>query len=128
MAEQAQRRVPVAGAAPNDATDAEEKRAHDARDYVELRRLLNVPEQSEISGIQDRLDNVERRTADVGQVVAEAIQFRREQGDDGGGTGCDRAGDQADEPEDVADGADGGCGGSHLGAGEIDGLRAHGGI
>ncbi len=82
MAEQAQRRAPVAGAAPNEPTDAEEKRAHDARDYVELRRLLDVPEQGEISGIQDRLDNVERRTADVGQVVAEAIQFRREQGDD----------------------------------------------
>jgi outer membrane protein OmpA-like peptidoglycan-associated protein len=82
MAEQAQRRAPVAGAAPNEATDAEEKRAHDARDYVELRHLLNVPDQGEISGIQDRLDNVERRTADVGQVVAEAIQLRREQGDD----------------------------------------------
>jgi outer membrane protein OmpA-like peptidoglycan-associated protein len=80
MAEQAQRRAPVAGPAPEEPT--EEKRASDARDYVELRRLLKVPEQGEISDLTDRLENVERRTADVGQVVAEAIQFRREQGDD----------------------------------------------
>jgi outer membrane protein OmpA-like peptidoglycan-associated protein len=80
MAEQAQRRAPVAGPAPEEPAD--EKRATDARNYEELRRLLKVPEQGEISEIQDRLENVERRTADVGEVVAEAIQLRRERGDD----------------------------------------------
>ncbi len=80
MAEQAQRRAPIVGQAQENPT--EEKRAADARDYAELRRLIVAPEQTEISDIQDRLENVERRTADVSSVVAEAIQLRRDRGDD----------------------------------------------
>jgi outer membrane protein OmpA-like peptidoglycan-associated protein len=75
MAEQAQRRAPIVGQAPQNPADSK-------ADYDELRRLIIGPEQTDISDIQDRLDNVERRTADVSSVVAEAIQLRRDQGDD----------------------------------------------
>ena len=44
--------------------------------------LIVAPEQEGIATIQERLDNLEKRTADVSVVVAEAIQMRREKGDD----------------------------------------------
>jgi outer membrane protein OmpA-like peptidoglycan-associated protein len=75
MAEQAQRRAPIAGPAQDKPTD-------DKRAYDELRHLLVAPEQADIAAIQNRLENVEQRTADVSSVVAEAIQHRRDQGDD----------------------------------------------
>jgi outer membrane protein OmpA-like peptidoglycan-associated protein len=74
MAEQAQRRAPVAQA-PD--TPTENNHA-----YEELRELIVKPEQEGIAAIQDRLENLEKRTQDVSSVVAEAIQLRREKGDD----------------------------------------------
>ena len=74
MAEQAQRRAPVA--------QAQEKPTDNNHAYEELRELIVKPEQEGIAAIQDRLENLERRTQDVSSVVAEAIQMRREKGDD----------------------------------------------
>ena len=74
MAEQAQRRAPVAQA-PDTPTDNNHA-------YEELRELIVKPEQEGIAAIQDRLENLEKRTQDVSSVVAEAIQLRREKGDD----------------------------------------------
>ena len=74
MAEQAHRRAPVAQA-PDTPTDNNHA-------YEELRELIVEPEQEGIAAIQDRLDNLEKRTEDVSSVVAEAIQMRREKGDD----------------------------------------------
>ncbi|MGA7855367.1 MAG: OmpA family protein [Candidatus Acidiferrales bacterium] len=74
MAEQAHRRAPVAQA-PDTPTDNNHA-------YEELRELIVKPEQEGIAAIQDRLENLERRTQDVSSVVAEAIQMRREKGDD----------------------------------------------
>ncbi|MGA7917152.1 MAG: OmpA family protein [Candidatus Acidiferrales bacterium] len=74
MAEQAQRRAPVAQA-PDTPTDNNHA-------YEELRELIVKPEQEGIAAIQDRLENLEKRTQDVSSVVAEAIQMRREKGDD----------------------------------------------
>ena len=74
MAEQAQRRAPVAQA-PDTPTDNNHA-------YEELRELIVKPEQEGIAAIQDRLENLEKRTQDVSSVVAEAIQMRRAKGDD----------------------------------------------
>src|SRR5580692_9012266 len=74
MAEQAQRRAFEA--------QAQEKPTHNNHAYEELRHLIVAPEQEGIATIQERLDNLEKRTADVSVVVAEAIQMRREKGDD----------------------------------------------
>jgi outer membrane protein OmpA-like peptidoglycan-associated protein len=73
MAEQAQRRatVPQTPEKPNGNNHA----------YEELRHLLVAPEQEGIAEIQDRLENLEKRTQDVSAVVAEAIQLRRKKGD-----------------------------------------------
>jgi outer membrane protein OmpA-like peptidoglycan-associated protein len=74
MAEQAQRRAPVA--------QAQETPTDNNHAYAELRELIVKPEQEGIAAIQDRLENLEKRTQDVSSVVAEAIQMRREKGDD----------------------------------------------
>ena len=74
MAEQAQRRAFEA--------QAQEKPTDNNHAYEELRHLIVAPEQEGIATIQERLDNLEKRTADVSVVVAEAIQMRREKGDD----------------------------------------------
>src|SRR5271155_4858236 len=74
MAEQAQRRAPVSQAPEN---PPEDKQA-----FEELRHLIVAPEQEGLQELRDRLDSVERRAEDVSSVVAEAIQMRREQGDD----------------------------------------------
>jgi outer membrane protein OmpA-like peptidoglycan-associated protein len=74
MAEQAQRRAFEA--------QAQEKPTDNNHAYEELRHLIVAPEQEGIATIQDRLDNLEKRTEDVSVVVAEAIQKRREKGDD----------------------------------------------
>ncbi|HYL68966.1 MAG TPA: OmpA family protein [Candidatus Limnocylindria bacterium] len=47
-----------------------------------MRHLIVAPEQEGLQEIRDRLDSMERRAEDVSSVVAEAIQMRREQGDD----------------------------------------------
>src|ERR1700733_3644619 len=73
MPEQAQRRAFEA--------QAQEKPTDNNHAYEELRHLIVAPEQEGIASIQDRLDNLEKRTEDVSVVVAEAIQRRREQGD-----------------------------------------------
>jgi OOP family OmpA-OmpF porin len=84
MAEQAQRRAPIAGSAEASQTAAPDggQRPDAKRDYDELRRLILGPEKEDIAKIQDRLENVEKRTCDVSEVVAEAISMRRDQGDD----------------------------------------------
>jgi outer membrane protein OmpA-like peptidoglycan-associated protein len=89
MAEQAQRRAPIAGHAAGPASELASAATPDAstrtdgqRDYDELRRLILGPEKENIAKIQDRLENVEKRTCDVSEVVAEAISMRRDQGDD----------------------------------------------
>jgi outer membrane protein OmpA-like peptidoglycan-associated protein len=74
MPEQAQRRAFEA--------QAQEKPTDNNHAYEELRHLIVAPEQEGIASIQDRLDNLERRTEDVSVVVAEAIQMRRAKGDD----------------------------------------------
>ena len=74
MAEQAQRRAFEA--------QAQEKSTDNNHAFEELRHLIVAPEQEGIATIQERLDNLEKRTADVSVVVAEAIQMRREKGDD----------------------------------------------
>ena len=74
MAEQAQRRAFEA--------QAQEKPTDNNHAFEELRHLIVAPEQEGIAAIQDRLDNLEKRTEDVSVVVAEAIQMRREKGDD----------------------------------------------
>src|SRR5580704_3500481 len=74
MAEQAQRRAFEA--------QAQEKPTDNNHAFEELRHLIVAPEQEGIAAIQDRLENLEKRTQDVSSVVAEAIQMRREKGDD----------------------------------------------
>jgi outer membrane protein OmpA-like peptidoglycan-associated protein len=74
MADQAQRRAFEA--------QAQEKPTDNNHAYEELRHLIVAPEQEGIAAIQDRLENLEKRTADVSVVVAEAIQMRRAKGDD----------------------------------------------
>ncbi len=74
MAEQATRRAPTG---PTQETPTDKQ-----HDYEELRRLIVGPEKDGIAAIEDRLENVEKRTEDVSTVVAEAIQLRREKGDD----------------------------------------------
>jgi outer membrane protein OmpA-like peptidoglycan-associated protein len=74
MPEQAQRRAPE-GHPP-------ETPKNDNNALEELRHLIVAPEQEGIQEIRERLDDMERRAEDVSAVVAEAIQMRREQGDD----------------------------------------------
>lgn len=74
MAEQAQRRAPL-GQSQDD--PPEDKHA-----LEELRHLIVAPEQEGLAEIRERLDSMERRAEDVSSVVAEAIQMRREHGDD----------------------------------------------
>jgi OOP family OmpA-OmpF porin len=74
MPEQAQRRAPEQPPA--------EKPSGDQHPLEELRHLIVAPEQEGLQEIRERLDNMERRAEDVSSVVAEAIQMRRDQGDD----------------------------------------------
>ena len=74
MPEQAQRRAFEA--------QAQEKPTDNNHAFEELRHLIVAPEQEGIAAIQDRLENLEKRTQDVSSVVAEAIQMRRDKGDD----------------------------------------------
>jgi outer membrane protein OmpA-like peptidoglycan-associated protein len=74
MPEQAQRRAPL-GQTPQVPPE-------DDHALEELRHLIVAPEQEGIAEIRERMDNRERRAEDVSSVVAEAIQMRREQGDD----------------------------------------------
>jgi outer membrane protein OmpA-like peptidoglycan-associated protein len=74
MAEQAQRRAPE--------TQSQENSSNDNHAFEELRHLIVAPEQEKLAEIRDRIENTDRRTEDVSNVVAEAIQMRREQGDD----------------------------------------------
>src|ERR1700723_1109327 len=73
MAEQAQRRAPMAL--------AQEKSTDNNHAYEELRHLIVAPETEGLAAIEDRLDNLEKRTCDVSEVVAEAIEMRRASGD-----------------------------------------------
>lgn len=79
MAEQAHRRAPEGQSLDN---PPQENHASDNHPYDELRQLIVGPEQQGLKEIQNRLDDTERRAEDVSSVVAEAIQMRREQGDD----------------------------------------------
>jgi outer membrane protein OmpA-like peptidoglycan-associated protein len=74
MAEQAQRRAPVG--------QPLEEQPENNHALEELRQLIVAPEQEGLQKIRERLDSIERRAEDVSSVVAEAIQMRREQGDD----------------------------------------------
>jgi OOP family OmpA-OmpF porin len=74
MPEQAQRRAPI--------SPTPESRPEDKQALEELRHLIVAPEQEGLQEIRDRLDSMERRAEDVSSVVAEAIQMRRDQGDD----------------------------------------------
>ena len=74
MAEQAQRRAPVG--------QPIEQTPQNNHELEELRQLIVAPEQEGLQEIRDRLDSMERRAEDVSSVVAEAIQMRREHGDD----------------------------------------------
>jgi outer membrane protein OmpA-like peptidoglycan-associated protein len=73
MAEQAQRRAPMA--------QAQEKSTHNNHAYEELRHLIVAPETEGLAAVEERLDNLEKRTEDVSEVVAEAIHRRRATGD-----------------------------------------------
>jgi outer membrane protein OmpA-like peptidoglycan-associated protein len=50
--------------------------------YQELRELILAPEQKALQELHQRVDDPASRTEDVGSVVAEAIQLRRQQGGD----------------------------------------------
>jgi outer membrane protein OmpA-like peptidoglycan-associated protein len=78
MPEQAQRRAPVEQL--HEASPAEKPADNNALE--ELRHLIVSPEQEGIAEIRDRMDDLGRRAEDVSSVVAEAIQMRRDQGDD----------------------------------------------
>jgi len=54
----------------------------DAQAYLELRQLILAPEQEALERLHQRVDDPASRTEDVGSVVAEAIQLRRNQGGD----------------------------------------------
>ena len=73
MAEQAQRRAPMA--------QAQEKSLDNNHAYEELRHLIVAPETEGLAAVEERLDNLEKRTEDVSEVVAEAIHMRRATGD-----------------------------------------------
>src|SRR5580692_5225936 len=73
MAEQAQRRAPMAL--------AKEKSTDNNHAYEELRHLIVAPETEGLAAVEERLDNLEKRTCDVSEVVAEAIEMRRATGD-----------------------------------------------
>jgi len=73
MAEQAQRRAPMAL--------AQEKSTDNNHAYEELRHLIVAPETEGLAAVEERLDNLEKRTCDVSEVVAEAIEMRRASGD-----------------------------------------------
>jgi outer membrane protein OmpA-like peptidoglycan-associated protein len=73
MAEQAQRRAPMAL--------AQEKSTDNNHAYEELRHLIVAPETEGLAAVEERLDNLEKRTCDVSEVVAEAIHMRRATGD-----------------------------------------------
>src|SRR5580698_1534344 len=73
MAEQAQRRAPMAL--------AQEKSTDNNHAYEELRHLIVAPETEGLAAVEERLDNLEKRTCDVSEVVAEAIEMRRATGD-----------------------------------------------
>jgi len=55
---------------------------HGSGSLEELRHLILAPEQEALQRLNDRIENPESRTEDVGSVVAEAIQRRRELGGD----------------------------------------------
>src|SRR6202046_1620930 len=74
MPEQAQRRAPQG--------QPEENPPDNNHAYEELRHLIVAPEQEEIADIQERLEDLARRTKDVSTVVAEDITMRRDQGGD----------------------------------------------
>jgi len=74
MPEQAQRRAPEAPPQPDP--------LENNHPLEELRQLIVAPEQEGIAEIRERMDNLDRRAEDVSSVVAEAIQKRRDQGDD----------------------------------------------
>src|SRR6202046_5457904 len=74
MPEQAQRRAPQG--------QPQENPPDNNHAYEELRHLIVAPEQAEIADIQERLEDLARRTKDVSTVVAEAITMRRDQGGD----------------------------------------------
>ncbi|MGB8655308.1 MAG: OmpA family protein [Candidatus Acidiferrales bacterium] len=82
MPEQAQRRAPVAPAAETPPDRLPDRAPDQARDFEELRHLIVAPEQEGLAEIRDRIENPGRRAEDVSSVVAEAIQMRRDQGDD----------------------------------------------
>jgi outer membrane protein OmpA-like peptidoglycan-associated protein len=73
MAEQAQRRAPMA--------QAQEKSLDNNHAYEELRQLIVAPETEGLAAVEERLDNLEKRAEDVSEVVAEAIHMRRATGD-----------------------------------------------
>jgi OOP family OmpA-OmpF porin len=90
MPEQAQRRAPVPPT-PEGKSDVKpevkpggqhDDQNNDHQALEELRHLIVAPEQEGLQQIRDRLDSMERRAEDVSSVVAEAIQLRREHGDD----------------------------------------------
>jgi outer membrane protein OmpA-like peptidoglycan-associated protein len=62
--------------------ESPQKPPEDDHALEELRHLIVAPEQEGIAEIRERMDNRERRAEDVSSVVAEAIQMRRDQGDD----------------------------------------------
>jgi OOP family OmpA-OmpF porin len=74
MPEQAQRRAPQG--------QSQENPPDNNHAYEELRHLIVAPEQEDIADIQERLEDLARRTQDVSTVVAEAITMRRDQGGD----------------------------------------------
>src|ERR1700690_461107 len=76
MPEQAQRRAPLGQPQP------QENPPDDKHALEELRHLIVGPEQKEIAEIQEHLEDRQQRAEDVGSVVAEAIQKRREHGGD----------------------------------------------
>jgi outer membrane protein OmpA-like peptidoglycan-associated protein len=59
---------------------ADESSSNGSGSLEELRHLILAPEQEALGRLHERIENPESRTHDVSDVVAEAIQRRREQG------------------------------------------------
>lgn len=82
MPEQAQRRAPVEQPHEDPPADQHVNKMEPKQAMEELRHLIVAPEQEDIAELRDRIENLDRRAEDVSSVVAEAIQKRRDQGDD----------------------------------------------
>ena len=73
-------RPPQQNQSEDSAETREETREDKRRKFEDLRSLLLAPEQKEIEGLRNRMDDRAARAEDLSAVVAESIELRREHG------------------------------------------------